>query len=140
MLPNEVPHNLNSIVKKLAKDAIADGKPVEICFGTVESAMPLKIRVSQKTLLEEDDLFLTNAVQDHIVDITVSHQTEEAELLEGTATDYKKHRHAYQGKKKATLHYGLKAGETVLLLREQGGQNYLVVDRMTELPAEGEWL
>lgn len=140
MLPDEVPHNLGSIVKRLAKDAIADGKPVEICFGTVESEKPLKIRVSQKTLLEEDDLFLTNAVQEHSVDITVSHQTEEAALSEGAMTDYKKHRHAYQGRKKITLHYGLKRGEAVLLLREQGGQNYLVVDRMTELPAEGEWL
>lgn len=113
---------------------------MELAYGLVESASPLTIKVSQKLPLEEDDLILTDMVRDHTVDITVSHQTNENEANEGLMTDYKLHSHTYSGRKKITLHYGLKTGERVLLLREQGGQKYLVIGRLSEINAKGEWL
>lgn len=51
-----------------------------------------------------------------------------------------KHYHDYKGTKKILLHYGLKQGESVLLIRMQGGQKYVVLDRIGEVPAEGEWV
>lgn len=139
-MPNAIPKDLLSIIKQISVNAIMEGKPVDIQYGTVESAEPLVIRTNQKLLLEAEDLVLSNMVQDHTVDMTVSHQTEEIELIENRSTDYKKHRHEYKGRKKITLHYGLKAGEKVLLLREQGGQKFFIVDRVSEVSAEGEWL
>lgn len=139
-MPNAVPRDLVSLIKQIAVNVIMEGKPVDIQYGTVESVEPLVIRTNQKLLLEAEDVILSNMVRDHNVDMTVSHQTEEMELIENLSTDYKKHRHAYKGRKKITLHYGLKAGEKVLLLREQGGQRFLVVDRVSELGTEGEWL
>lgn len=49
------------------------------------------------------------------------------------------HGHNYSGRKKILLHYGLKQGESVLLLRMQGGQKYLVLDRIGEVSVKGEW-
>lgn len=140
MLPDHIPRDLNSMIKALAKNAVNEGKPMELAYGLVESASPLTIKVSQKLPLEEDDLILTDMVRDHTVDITVSHQTNENEANEGLMTDYKLHSHTYSGRKKITLHYGLKTGERVLLLREQGGQKYLVIGRLSEINAKGEWL
>lgn len=51
-----------------------------------------------------------------------------------------KHRHKYKGKKKIMIHHGLKIGEQVMLLRVQGGQNYIIIDRVNDPICEGEWL
>ena len=42
------------------------------------------------------------------------------------------HTHNYVGKKKFVVHNGLKQGEKVILLRFQGGQKFLVLDRVVE--------
>ena len=51
-----------------------------------------------------------------------------------------KHSHGYKGRKKIMLHYGLKQGESVLLIKMQGGQKYIVIDRIGGAPTEGEWV
>lgn len=58
-----------------------------------------------------------------------------AEALGGNG----KHSHGYSGKKKMLLHYGLKVGESVILFRLQGGQKYVVLDRVEMPLTEGEW-
>ncbi|MFR0872551.1 MAG: DUF2577 family protein [Oscillospiraceae bacterium] len=40
------------------------------------------------------------------------------------------HKHAYKGKKAFKVHLGLKAGEQVLLLRTDGGQKFIIIDRV----------
>lgn len=57
-----------------------------------------------------------------------------------SAEDTTKHAHEYKGRKKVLIHYGLKQGESVLLIRMQGGQKYLVLDRIGEVPVKGEWI
>ncbi|MDO4728429.1 MAG: DUF2577 domain-containing protein [Bacteroidota bacterium] len=128
------------LLKKLSKSTNEAGEPFEHRKGTVETVNPLTIRIDQKILLEEDELILTHLVRDHNVDISVSHETEEFELIEGAPTDIKKHKHEYKGKKKIMLHYGLKVGEDVVLLKVQGGQTYIVLDKYTPPETEGEWL
>lgn len=43
------------------------------------------------------------------------------------------HKHGYVGRKTFRVHLGLKTGERVLLLRIQGGQQYIVLDRVVAL-------
>jgi hypothetical protein len=106
----------------------------------VESVNPITVRVDQKLLLEEDDLILTHLVRDYDVDISVSHETEDFELVEGVLTDIKSHKHEYKGRKRITIHNGLKVGEDIVLLKVQGGQTYIVLDRYKDPHTEGEWL
>ena len=63
------------LVKKAAVEAVEAGKPVNLLFGTVISASPLKIQVDQKAIYTEKMLVLTRNVTDYEVDMTVSHQT-----------------------------------------------------------------
>lgn len=49
------------------------------------------------------------------------------------------HKHAIKGRKRLKLCNGLQVGEKVLLLRWQGGQKYLVLDRLEPAQTKGEW-
>lgn len=139
-MPDEVPHTWDGVIKTIALRAVEEGKPVILQYGTVESISPLTIRIDANTLLEEDELVLSQMVRDHSVDITVRHQTEEKELRESLPTDFKKHRHNYTGRKRVIMHYGLAIGEQVVLLRQQGGQLFYVLDRTGDVGVKGEWL
>ena len=117
---------INELIKQISLNANDANAPVALMFGTVTSASPLTINVEQKLNLTSEFLILTNAVKDHEVEMTVDHETEESEELE----ELLKHTHEYKGKKKFTVHNGLKVGESVVLLRMQGGQRFLVLGKM----------
>jgi hypothetical protein len=109
-------------VKKAAVGAVEASKPSGVFFGVVQSNPPLKILVEQHLLLNKAQLALARSVTDHEIEISVDHQTE-------IGND---HRHDYKGKKTFLLHLDLKPGEKVVLLRVQGGQKYVVLDRVAE--------
>lgn len=144
-------------IKRAALDAVAAAKPAEICYGIVTSVSPLKINVDQKLILGENQLVLTKAVTDHWVDIEVSHYTVNDAFMDGKHTHAifdtytgggscdtgnldTTHKHAYKGRKKIKIYNGLLVGEKVLLLRIQGGQQYIVVDRVCNHTVKGEWI
>lgn len=131
---------LVKLLKQLSNDTINNSEPFEYRKGKVETIAPLTVRIDQKILLEEDELILTHLVKDYEVDISVSHETKEFELVENLPTDIKTHKHEYKGRKKIKIHQGLKVGEEVILLKVQGGQNYILLDRYTKPMTEGEWL
>lgn len=115
-------------VKQAAVEAVQAGGPMAVCFGTVTSPSPLKIQVDQKKTLTEAQLILTNNVRDFTVEMTVDHQTENTSGGSGDAS-FAPHLHAYKGRKSFRVHLGLKSGEKVILLRCDGGQKYVVLDR-----------
>lgn len=124
-------------------NAVNQGQPMSLCFGTVVSTSPLSISISQNMTLTDQFLILTNAVRDYSVDITVSWTTVEnthkhGNGNEGKPTDDETHNHNIQGRKTITIHNGLTVGEQVLLLRVQGGQSYVVIDRVDEIVTTGE--
>ena len=137
------------IIKKVVEQVFENMKPTTILYGTVESISPLKVRIDQKKLLEEEDLILSHFLRDHYVDITVSHKTESIYGSWNTNHGHPnvspapiptEHRHEYKGRKKILIHYGLKKGEKVALIRIQGGQMYYIIDRLEEPIIEGEWI
>lgn len=111
--------NLVELIQKIAMRVIDESQPATVTFGTVVSASPLRVQIEQKLTLEAAHLVLTNNVKDHEVYITVDHQTE---IAEG-------HQHGYMGRKKFIIHNNLAVGEKVVLLRMQGGQKFIVLDR-----------
>ena len=143
-------------IKQLAVNAVNSGAPTQFTFGVVETVNPLSIRLNQKMVLPDAFLILTNAVKDHSVDITVSWKTVDDDYLSpnamvhthsgglidgytGTTENFNTtHHHDIKGRKKITIHNGLTVGEMVLLLRVQGGQSYVVIDRVDEIVTTGE--
>ena len=135
------------IVQDIAAKVFMNSEPSDIEFGTVETVEPLSVRVNEMILLKENQLILTNLVKDFEVDIEVSHRTVNDNVLDtlhdhpGVPKDSfdSTHYHAYQGRKKIKIYLGLKVGEGVIMLKKQGGQRRIIIDR-TEPPfTNGEW-
>jgi hypothetical protein len=130
--------NLVEVIKRIAGEAVEASKPTAITYGKVISVSPLSIQIEQKLTLPAEFFKLTKAVTDHYVDMTVSHVTEDQSGGSGYAL-FASHSHDYSGRKKFLVHNGLKAGEEVILLRVQGGQRFIVLDRVFDHSVEGEW-
>lgn len=111
---------LLKIIKRTVADTIHSMKVSDLCFGEVVSAEPIKILIDQKFMLGERQLILTRNVTEYELEMTVEHFTE----------NEAGHRHEYKGKKKFVVHNALTVGEKVVLIRQHGGQKYLVVDRI----------
>ena len=96
-----------TLIKRAAVDAVKAQNPSGVYFGQVVSVSPLEIRLSQKITLDQEMLILPKNLTDFDVDITI----------EGI-------------RRSCTVHNKLKSGEIVVMVRMQGGQRYLIIDRV----------
>ena len=123
-------NNLVRLIKKAAQDALQASSPFALKLGEVVSVSPLRIRINQKITIPATQLLLTNAVRDHVVRLTKEDGDDDEheenaeentpEEQEGDAGDPKRY----------TVHCALAVGEKVLLLRCDGGQKFIVLDRL----------
>lgn len=119
-------YNANDVlqaVKCASLLAVEQQKPLQLQFGTVETVSPLSVRIDQKMFLGAAQLIVTRAVTNYTAFVTVDDETE----LPDSGIP---HKHPYKGLKTVTVHNGLTIGETVVLMRMQGGQQYLILDRV----------
>lgn len=103
-------HNMDSIIrsiKRAAIEAVQANDPMAVVYGTVTADSPLTIMVEQKLPLTAAQLILTNQVQDYEIEVSI----------------------ADGAKQKMKVYNGLKVGDKVFLLKEQGGQKYVVLDK-----------
>lgn len=103
-------NDLIKLIKQAAIEAVEVSKPVAVCYGKVMSISPLKINVDQKINLGESQLILTRNVTDYKIKMSLEDDT---------------------NKKTYTVYNSLVVGDSVALLRLQGGQSYLVMDKIT---------
>lgn len=135
-------------IKKAALDAIENSSPTSIFFGTVTSVKPLEILIEQKLSLTSEFLILTKNVVDYQTEATVDWSTEQKNLVANHSHDCNvianedvtvtienqnlnlEHNHTIIGKKTITIHNGLKRNDKVILLQQQGGQKFIVLDKI----------
>lgn len=79
----------------------------DIRYGVVVSVSPLKVQIDQKLTLNKVQLKLTRAVLDYDVEMSVN----------GGA------------KQIYTIYNSLKINDKVIMVRVQGGQQYIVIDK-----------
>ncbi len=108
------------VIQHMAKDGIEKEKPVNIVYGKVTSVSPLEIWLNQAITLDKEHIVLSRCVTDYERDEEVSWVTESSAS----------HTHNVKGVKRVKVLDGLKSGETVILLQLQGGQKFLVLDRV----------
>lgn len=103
-------------------------------FGKVISTSPLKINVEQRLTLDESHLILTSNVRDYKTKISfdnpgIKNIVKNYSMDDIPGTDYKL---SYQQpiQNDITVYNGLKMNESVMLLQIQGGQKYIVLDRV----------
>lgn len=99
------------IVKRASNQGANAGNPVNILFGEVLSIDNLQVKVNQKLILPKDVLIIPESLTRYEIDLTHSHG-------EGSALD------------KIVIREGLKKGDKVLLIRVQGGQQFIIWDRV----------
>lgn len=121
-------------IKRAATDAVKAEKPVEVCFGKVTSTSPLQILVEQKMTLGKAQLVLSRNVTDFKTKISAGN-IQSYYYTGGTPPDAPTapvsppYVHAV-GKIEITVYNGLVVGDEVILIRQQGGQKYVVMDRI----------
>ncbi len=111
-------NNFLELIKRAAVDACEQAQPSDLLFGTVVSEKPLRIRVEQKMELGEAQLILTRNVSDHKVKFDGKNVHGFSEDSEGT---------------EIVIKNALKTGEQAVLLKQRGGQKFLVLDRRAEI-------
>lgn len=125
-------HDFNDLlylIKKAAVEAVNASKPTAIVYGKVISSSPLKISVEQKMTLTSAQLVLTRNVTDYKTYMTVNHVTENKSGGSGESS-FASHNHEYKGKKEFIIHNSLVVGDEVIMIQVQGGQKYIVIDRV----------
>jgi hypothetical protein len=126
-------------MQRLVSQTTEAMKPTDYIVGVVETVGPLSIRIEQKEVVTAEFLELTDAVRDYDVDIEVMHVTEKRAGGGGYA-EYASHDHDYRGRKKIRIYNGLHVGEPVYLLRQAGGQSFLVLSRVkNHTNLTGQW-
>ena len=111
-------------MKKAAMQAYNNSSPTAWMIGEVISESPLLIQIEQRLTIDEDLLILTRNVTDYMVQATIG-----LNLSTGSSEG---HRHSVSGTHNVplTIHNGLQEGDMVLLLRQDGGQKFIVIDRV----------
>ena len=135
-------------IKKAALDAIENSSPTSVVFGTVISTNPLQIQVEQKLLLTSEFLILTKNVIDYETEASIDWNTGQESLNSSHSHTCKvisnedvivsidsqnidlTHNHTISGRRKITIHNGLKQNDKVILLQQQGGQKFVVLDKI----------
>ena len=113
---------LVSVIKEIAMEAVDNSKMPDLRFGTVVSASPLKIRVTNQFILPSSMLIVPQHLTDYEIEITTSGYG----WLDNNGDEM------IQNNKKIKVHGALKSGDKVALMRKQGGQSYFVLDRLVE--------
>lgn len=123
-------------MKMAAMQAFQNSDPTAWMMGEVINTSPLEIQIEQRLTIDEDLLILTRNVTDYTVEIEHSWATGMAlgshshSYSEGTTGGANlSHNHTIIANE-VTIKNGLQVGDTVLLLRQDGGQKFIVVDRV----------
>lgn len=121
-------------VKKAATEAVESSKPVNMVFGTVTAVNPVEVMVTPSLTLKEGDgvLKLARQVTDYETTITViDWYTENMSGGSGDAS-FASHNHPLVGEKKVIINNALEVNDKVIMARVQGGQQYIVLDKVGE--------
>lgn len=94
---------LLQLIKRAAKEAVDASNPAAVLYGTVKMISPLSVAVEQRFTLTEAFL-----------------------VVPETLTAYK----LTIGAQEYIIRRGLEVGDKVVLLREQGGQQFIILDRV----------
>ncbi|RRJ62396.1 DUF2577 domain-containing protein [Paenibacillus oralis] len=113
--------SLSDLIKQMSVGANDASKPVNVLYGTVTKINPLEVNVDQRFTLDEDFLVVTERLSRYEVDLKHNHTyiNDGSQSNTGDALP-----------DKIVIREGLKVGDKVLLLRVQGGQQYVVWDKV----------
>lgn len=126
--------DLCTAIKKLSTAAVEAASPVEIFIGKIKSMEPVTIEITPELIINQSNLVLSRSLEKLEIEIQIGKHTEEA--MDG---DHK-HAHWFIFSKTYTIRKGLKANDMVILIRQKGGQMFVVMDAFGGSGLGGSWL
>lgn len=125
---------LIELIKRASMDAVNNSKPCDLRYGTVISTTPLKVRITQQFIIPESMLIVPEHLTEYELDVSILPKYGWKTQDKSGGTDefaFESHNHNIViDKKKMLIHAQLKVDDKVVLLRQQGGQSYLILDRL----------
>ena len=119
-------NSLLQIIKKAALETVENSKPVEILNGLVTSLEPLRIKLNQFLTIDENFIIKPESLFEHELGINVN---EQRIILKDENEESKEYEVTAQ-KIKVRIESQIKGNDKLLLLRTQGGQKYLILDKV----------
>ena len=104
------------LIKQAGVNAVEANNPVAITFGEVLSIEDLKIKVEQKLVLSKEFFIIPESLTKYEVNLNHSHSYTGGDTSKSLGN--------------LVIREGLKQGDRVLLLRVQGGQQYIILDKV----------
>ncbi len=125
------------LLKEISTAAVEEKAPVHILTGRVTGVSPLMITVEPKLKLREENLILTKNVMDYRTEISYDNgQIRQTATSASIDKDEEGNPYYLRFKDKTrhevTIYNALKINETVLLIRMQRGQKFIVLERLVE--------
>lgn len=99
-------------IKKAGLQAVGASNPASILFGEIINITNLQIKIDQKLTLPKEAIIVPECLTRYEIDLTHSHGGS------GNALE------------KVVIREGLKEGDRVILIRVQGGQQFVILDKV----------
>lgn len=109
--------SLLETIKRAGVGAFEASNPVNVLFGNVVKTDPLEVNVHQRLTLTEDFLIIPESLSRLEIDLNHSHTAPDGPTDDALTEPI-------------VIREGLKPGDRVILLRAQGGQQYVILDKV----------
>lgn len=110
---------------------MADAGAPELMQGIVKAVSPLKIQMvnDEKLVIGQNNTYIPEHLTDYTTEVTVNWATNTASGGSGYA-EYASHSHGITGRKKITVHNGLKVGDKLHILVLNKGKQFFLLGRV----------
>lgn len=120
--------NLLTTIKQAAVDAVEASSPVSIIHGIVTKVAPLEVKVDQRFVLSSRFLIVPESLTKLELQLAHTHTYSDT----GVNGETTKTTAAANYDEPIIIRTGLRVGDAVIMLRLQGGQQYLILDRVVK--------
>lgn len=110
------------VVKQMAIEAMNASDPTAIMYGEITSTSPLEVNIDQRFTVPDDLLIVPESLKHFEINIYHNHVYKD----DGTESETE----FALPNKPLVIRRGLESGDKVVLVRVQGGQQYLILDRL----------
>lgn len=112
---------LLNVIKRAGIEGVGAGNPVNILSGEVKTVNPISVLVNQRFILDADFLIIPESLIKYEVDLKHTHLYADDGSSQNTGIALNE---------KILIRPGLSVGDRVLLIRVQGGQKYVILDKV----------
>lgn len=121
--------DLLNTIKQASMAAMSASNPAAVMFGEVSNTNPLEVVVDQRFTLPADFLLVPESLIHFEIALNHSHEyTDDS----GSGSGTKQTGNALPAEP-IVIRRGLESGDKLILLRVQGGQQYVILDRVVSV-------